>query len=62
MSEIRVRENESIDSALRRFKRDLAKAGVFQELKKRKHYEKPGVRRRKKAEAATRMKKRRGDR
>ncbi|MBE3596626.1 MAG: 30S ribosomal protein S21 [Hydrogenibacillus sp.] len=59
MPEIRIRENESLDSALRRFKRDLAKSGVLQELKKRKHYEKPGVKRRKKADAA-RSRKRRG--
>ncbi|CCQ96064.1 ribosomal protein S21 [[Clostridium] ultunense Esp] len=56
MAEIRVRENESLDSALRRFKRDLAKSGVLAEVKKRKHYEKPGVRRRKKAEAARKRK------
>jgi small subunit ribosomal protein S21 len=56
MAEIRVRENESLDSALRRFKRDLAKSGVLAEVKKRKHYEKPGVKRRKKAEAARKRK------
>ena len=56
MAEIRVRENESLDSALRRFKRDLGKSGVLAEVKKRKHYEKPGVKRRKKAEAARKRK------
>lgn len=56
MAEIRVRENESLDSALRRFKRDLAKSGILAEVKKRKHYEKPGVKRRKKAEAARKRK------
>lgn len=56
MAEIRIRENESLDSALRRFKRDLAKSGVLAEVKKRKHYEKPGVKRRKKAEAARKRK------
>ena len=35
MSEIRVKENESLDSALRRFKRSCAKAGVLSELRKR---------------------------
>ena len=52
MSEVRVKENESLDSALRRFKRSCAKAGVLSELRKREHYESPSVKRRKKSEAA----------
>jgi len=52
MSEIRVKENESLDSALRRFKRQCAKAGVISEVRKREHYEKPSVKRKKKSEAA----------
>lgn len=52
MSEIRVKENESLDSALKRFKRQCAKAGVLAEVRKREHYEKPSVRRKKKSEAA----------
>lgn len=48
MSEIRVKDNESIDSALRRFKRSCAKSGVLAEVRKREHYEKPSVKRRKK--------------
>ena len=47
MSEIRIKENESIDSALRRFKRSCAKAGTLSELRKREHYESPSVKRRK---------------
>lgn len=47
MSEIRVKENESLDSALKRFKRQCAKAGVLAEVRKREHYEKPSVRRKK---------------
>ena len=43
MSEIRIKENESIDSALRRFKRSCAKAGTLSELRKREHYESPSV-------------------
>ena len=39
MSEIRVKDNESLDSALRRFKRQCAKSGVLQEVRKREHYE-----------------------
>ena len=52
MSEVTVRENESLDSALRRFKRNCAKAGIMQEIRKRELYEKPSVRRKKKSEAA----------
>ena len=56
MSTVKVKENESLDSALRRFKRNCAKAGIMQELRKREHYEKPGVRRKKKSEAARKRK------
>ena len=60
MSEIRVGENESLDSALKRFKRQCARAGVLGEIRKREHYEKPSVKRKKKSEAAKRKKVRRG--
>ena len=56
MSEVRVRENESLESALKRFKRQCARSGVFQEFRKREHYEKPSVKRKKKAEAARKRK------
>lgn len=56
MSEIRVKENESLDSALRRFKRSCARSGVLAEVRKREHYEKPSVRRKKKSEAARKRK------
>ena len=52
MSEIRVKDGESLDSALRRFKRSCARDGVMSELRKREHYEKPSVKRKKKSEAA----------
>ena len=52
MSEVRLRENESLESALKRFKRQCARSGVLQEVRKREHYEKPSVKRKKKAEAA----------
>lgn len=45
MSNVIVKENETLDSALRRFKRSCAKAGIQQEIRKREHYEKPSVRR-----------------
>ncbi|GHV26562.1 hypothetical protein FACS18948_2490 [Clostridia bacterium] len=56
MSEVRIRENESLESALRRFKRQCARAGVIAEVRKREHYEKPSVKRKKKAEAARKRK------
>ena len=56
MSEIRVKENESLDSALRRFKRQCSKVGVLSEIRKREHYEKPSVKRKKKSEAARKRK------
>ena len=56
MSEVRVKKNESLESALRRFKRQCARAGVIQEVRKREHYEKPSVKRKKKAEAARKRK------
>ena len=56
MSEVRIRENESLESALRRFKRKTARDGILAEVRKREHYEKPSVKRKKKAEAARKRK------
>ncbi len=56
MAEIRVKENETHDSALRRFKRQCVKSGVLTELRKREHYEIPSVKRKKKSEAARKRK------
>ena len=55
---IRVRENESFESALRRFKKMCEKSGVLSEIRRREHYEKPSVRRKKKALAARKKKRR----
>jgi len=52
VSVIRVGENETLDSALRRFKRKCARDGIIGDLRRKEHYEKPSVRRKKKAEAA----------
>ena len=49
MVTIRVRENESIEEALRRFKRECERDGIMQEIKKREYYESPSVRRKKKS-------------
>jgi small subunit ribosomal protein S21 len=52
VAEIRVGKDETLESALKRFKRLTAKEGTMAELRKREHYEKPSVKRKKKAEAA----------
>ena len=55
MSEIKV-NNGNIEDALKRFKRQCARNGVLQEVRKREHYEKPSVKRKKKSEAARKRK------
>ncbi|MCL6518804.1 MAG: 30S ribosomal protein S21 [Armatimonadota bacterium] len=55
MAQVQVRENESIDSALKRFKKELQQAGVLKEAREHEHYEKPSDKKRK-AEAARRRK------
>ena len=50
--ETRVGQNESIESALRRFKKMCQKSGVLAEARRHEHYEKPSVRRKKKSAAA----------
>src|SRR5207245_1691426 len=52
MAGVRVKDNEPIESAIRRFKKQCEKAGILAELRKREHYEKPSVRRKKQALAA----------
>ena len=56
MAEVRLGKNESLDTALKRFKRSCARDGVLAEVRKREHYEKPSVRRKKKSEAARKRK------
>lgn len=56
MTEIKVGKNENLESALRRFKRATQKAGILSELRKREHYDKPSVARKKKSEAARKRK------
>lgn len=58
MSEIKVGENESLDNALKRFKRQCATSGILREIRQREHYEKPSVKRKKKAEEARRKNRR----
>ena len=52
MAQVFVKEGESLESALKRFKRSCARDGVMAEVRKREHYEKPSVKRKKKSEAA----------
>ncbi len=56
MAEVRVGDNESIESALRRFKKKIQKAGILSEIKRRERYEKPSIKRKRKSEAARKRK------
>ncbi len=56
MSKTVVRKNESLEDALRRFKKTTSKAGTLQEFRKREFYDKPSVKRKKKSEAARKRK------
>lgn len=56
MSKTVVRKNESLEDALRRFKRTVSKSGTIQEVRKREFCEKPSVKRKKKSEAARKRK------
>ncbi len=56
MSKTVVRKNESLEDALRRFKKTVSKSGTIQEIRKREFYEKPSVKRKKKSEAARKRK------
>lgn len=49
MPVVHVRDEESFENALRRFKRKCEKSGILTELKKRQHYEKPSIKRKRKA-------------
>jgi small subunit ribosomal protein S21 len=56
LTQIKVGKNETLDSAIRRFKKQCAKTGILAEVRKREHYEKPSVKRKKKSEAARKKK------
>ena len=55
MAQVQLKPNESLDSALKRFKKALQQTGVLKEARAHEHYEKPSDKRRK-AEAARRRK------
>lgn len=52
MPMVKAREGETFESAIRRFKKQCEKAGILTEVRKREHYEKPSVRKKKKSIAA----------
>jgi small subunit ribosomal protein S21 len=56
MAQVVVGENEGIESALRRFKRQVSKAGIFPDLKKHRHFETPLEKQKRKAVARRRNK------
>jgi small subunit ribosomal protein S21 len=59
MTQVIVGENEHIESALRRFKREVSKAGIFPDIKKNRHFETPLEKRKRKAVAKHKQSKRR---
>jgi small subunit ribosomal protein S21 len=57
MAEILIKENESLDDAMKRFKKKVQDAGILQEMKKREYYEPPSVKRKQKMWAANKKRK-----
>jgi small subunit ribosomal protein S21 len=62
MPQVRVKENEPFEVALRRFKRSCEKAGILTEVRRREYYEKPTAERKRKAAAAVKRHLKRLDR
>ncbi|MCE2454207.1 MAG: 30S ribosomal protein S21 [Gemmatimonadetes bacterium] len=60
--EVTIQESESLERALRRFKRKVQRSGLYSELRKRRFYEKPSAQRKRKREAAVRRERRRQSR
>ena len=52
MAFVKVRDSESFEHAFRRFKKSCEKSGILSEVKKREHFEKPSIRKKKKSIAA----------
>ncbi|MEC4819263.1 MAG: 30S ribosomal protein S21 [Scytonema sp. PMC 1069.18] len=59
MAQIVVGEHEGIESALRRFKREVSKAGIFPDVRKHRHFETPLEKRKRKAVSIQKQRKRR---
>ena len=58
MVEVTLQDGDSLDRALRRFKRQVQRAGVFSELRRKKYYEKPSEEKKRKSAAAERRRRR----
>jgi small subunit ribosomal protein S21 len=56
MTQVTVGENEGIESALRRFRREVSKAGIFADMKRLRHFETPQEKKKRKAIARRRKK------
>ena len=54
MSEVKIEDGESLESALKRFKKKVQKAGILTEIRRREHYEKPSVKKKRKRAQARR--------
>jgi small subunit ribosomal protein S21 len=54
-----LREGEDLDRALKKFRRQVQRAGIFRDMKKHRSYEKPSEARRRKTKAAERRRRRR---
>ena len=52
MPYVKIGDNESFENALRKFKKQCEREGILSEIKKREHYDKPSVKKKKKAIAA----------
>lgn len=59
MTQVILGENEGIESALRRFKRQVSQAGIFPDMKKHRHFETPIEKKKRKAMALQKQRKRR---
>ena len=55
MTVVRVYEDEPFEITLKKFKRKCMRDGIFSEVRKRRYYEKPSIKKRKKSEAAKRL-------
>ena len=58
MTQVVLGENEGIESALRRFKREVSKAGIFQDMRKKRHFETPIEKEKRKAIARHKQRRR----
>jgi len=57
--EIRIKDNENFEAALRRFKKEVQMSGILSEMRRREHYEKPSVKKKQKALGARKKNKKR---